>query len=145
MYPSQLGNKMEKYEFRFRYPRWTWFMVAAAICGGILFAVLKEKYDLIIIWIPCFLILLINVTRIYTVTPEAFTVSAKMLKPRTFLLRNITEIEKEYTSNDRLKSIVIRYREKNMYHNYLVIKKDEADIEGIMNAILEYCPSVPVR
>jgi hypothetical protein len=32
-----------------------------------------------------------------------------------------------------------------MYHNFLVIKKDDVNIEGILNAILHYRPSVSVR
>ena len=30
-------------------------------------------------------------------------------------------------------------------HNFLVIKKDDVNIEGILNAILHYRPSVSVR
>ena len=59
--------------------------------------------------------------------------------------KTITEIEKEYTKSGKLKSIVIRYRKEGMYHNFLVIKKDDVNIEGILNAILNYCPSVSVR
>ena len=44
-----------------------------------------------------------------------------------------------------IKSIVIRYRKEGMYHNFLVIKKDDVNIEGILNAILHYHPSVSVR
>lgn len=29
--------------------------------------------------------------------------------------------------------------------NFLVIKKEDTDIESILNAILDYRPSVPVR
>ena len=48
------------------------------------------------------------------------------MKPRhVFPLQNITEIEKEYTKSGKLKSIVIRYRKEGMYHNFLVIKKDD--------------------
>ena len=55
------------------------------------------------------------------------------MKPRhVFPLQNITEIEKEYTKSGKLKSIVIRYRKEGMYHNFLVIKKDDVNIEGIL-------------
>ncbi|EFG16130.1 hypothetical protein CUU_1382 [Phocaeicola vulgatus PC510] len=40
---------------------------------------------------------------------------------------------------------MIRYRKEGMYHNFLVIKKDDVNIEGILNAILHYHPSVSVR
>ena len=81
-----------------------------------------------------------------TITPDSFTLAIRGMKPRhVFPLQNITEIEKEYTKSGKLKSIVIRYRKEGMYHNFLVIKKDDVNIEGILNAILHYHPSVSVR
>ena len=83
---------------------------------------------------------------VYTITPDSFTLAIRGMKPQhVFPLQNITEIEKEYTKSGKLKSIVIRYRKEGMYHNFLVIKKDDVNIEGILNAILNYCPSVSVR
>ena len=79
-------------------------------------------------------------------SPDSFILAIRGMKPRhVFPLQNITEIEKEYTKSGKLKSIVIRYRKEGMYHNFLVIKKDDVNIEGILNAILHYHPSVSVR
>ena len=95
---------------------------------------------------PSLLIMGVRLLSVYTITPDSFTLAIRGMKPQhVFPLQNITEIEKEYTKSGKLKSIVIRYRKEGMYHNFLVIKKDDVNIEGILNAILNYCPSVSVR
>lgn len=116
------------------------------IVGVTLFAIVEDRYGYLIVWLPSFIILLFNASRTYTITPDTFTMKARWMKPlHVFPLQNITEIEKEYTKSYQFKSIVIRYHKGEMHHNFLVIKKDETDIESILNAILDYCPSVPVR
>lgn len=137
---------MEKYEFKNHYPLWMWIIFLLTIVGAVLFSIVKDRYGILLVWLPSFIFLLFNASRTYTITPETFTMKVRWMKPlHVFPLQNITEIEKEYTKNNRFKSIVIRYYKGEMHHNFLVIKKDETDIEGILNAILDYRPSVPVR
>lgn len=104
------------------------------------------RYASLLVLTPSLLIMGVRLLSVYTITPDSFTLAIRGMKPRhVFPLQNITEIEKEYTKSGKLKSIVIRYRKEGMYHNFLVIKKDDVNIEGILNAILNYCPSVSVR
>ena len=104
------------------------------------------KISSLLVLTPPLLITGVRLLSVYTITPDSFTLAIRGMKPRhVFPLQNITEIEKEYTKSGKLKSIVIRYRKEGMYHNFLVIKKDDVNIEGILNAILNYCPSVSVR
>ena len=126
---------MEKQEFRPGYPLWIWAVIAIMLvaCTCLFIA-------------PPLLITGVRLLSVYTITPDSFTLAIRGMKPRhVFPLQNITEIEKEYTKSGKLKSIVIRYRKEGMYHNFLVIKKDDVNIEGILNAILHYRPSVSVR
>ena len=103
---------------------------------------MKERYDLVvtcgIIWIPYLAILLISHSRTYTVTPESFTVTTKLLKPRSIPLLNIIGLEKTYIRNNRPKSLVIRYRTKDMYRSFLAINRNEVDIEGVLEAVLAF-------
>ena len=104
------------------------------------------RYASLLVLTPPLLITGVRLLSVYTITPDSFTLAIRGMKPRhVFPLQNITEIEKEYTKSGKLKSIVIRYRKEGMYHNFLVIKKDDVNIEGILNAILHYHPSVSVR
>ena len=104
------------------------------------------KISSLLVLTPPLLITGVRLLSVYTITPDSFTLAIRGMKPQhVFPLQNITEIEKEYTKSGKLKSIVIRYRKEGMYHNFLVIKKDDVNIEGILNAILNYCPSVSVR
>lgn len=137
---------MEKYEFKNHYPLWMWIIFFLTIVGAVLFSIVKDRYGMLLVWLPSFIILLFNNSCTYTITPDTFTMKARWLKPlHVFPLQNIIEIEREYTKNNRLKSIVIRYHKEAMHHNFLVIKKEDTDIESILNAILDYRPSVPVR
>lgn len=104
------------------------------------------RYASLLVLTPPLLITGVRLLSVYTITPDSFILAIRGMKPRhVFPLQNITEIEKEYTKSGKLKSIVIRYRKEGMYHNFLVIKKDDVNIEGILNAILHYRPSVSVR
>ena len=104
------------------------------------------KISSLLVLTPPLLITGVRLLSVYTITPDSFALAIRGMKPQhVFPLQNITEIEKEYTKSGKLKSIVIRYRKEGMYHNFLVIKKDDVNIEGILNAILNYCPSVSVR
>lgn len=104
------------------------------------------RYASLLVLTPSLLIMGVRLLSVYTITPDSFALAIRGMKPQhVFPLQNITEIEKEYTKSGKLKSIVIRYRKEGMYHNFLVIKKDDVNIEGILNAILNYCPSVSVR
>ena len=106
----------------------------------------KNSDPSLLVLTPSLLIMGVRLLSVYTITPDSFTLAIRGMKPQhVFPLQNITEIEKEYTKSGKLKSIVIRYRKEGMYHNFLVIKKDDVNIEGILNAILNYCPSVSVR
>lgn len=110
------------------------------------FFIAHGRYASLLVLTPPLLITGVRLLSVYTITPDSFTLAIRGMKPRhVFPLQNITEIEKEYTKSGKLKSIVIRYRKEGMYHNFLVIKKDDVNIEGILNAILHYHPSVSVR
>ena len=139
---SQIWRKMEKYEFRTRCPWWLWLMVGFTVSGSFILLMMKERYDLVvtcgIIWIPYLAILLISHSRTYTVTPESFTVTTKLLKPRSIPLLNIIGLEKTYIRNNRPKSLVIRYRTKDMYRSFLAINRNEVDIEGVLEAVLAF-------
>ena len=108
---------------------------------------IRDRYASLLVLTPSLLIMGVRLLSVYTITPDSFALAIRGMKPQhVFPLQNITEIEKEYTKSGKLKSIiVIRYRKEGMYHNFLVIKKDDVNIEGILNAILNYCPSVSVR
>ena len=94
------------------------------------------RYASLLVLTPPLLITGVRLLSVYTITPDSFILAIRGMKPRhVFPLQNITEIEKEYTKSGKLKSIVIRYRKEGMYHNFLVIKKDDVNIEGILNAI----------
>lgn len=115
--------------------------------GGVyMLFIAHGRYASLLVLTPSLLIMGVRLLSVYTITPDSFTLAIRGMKPQhVFPLQNITEIEKEYTKSGKLKSIVIRYRKEGMYHNFLVIKKDDVNIEGILNAILNYCPSVSVR
>ena len=91
-------------------------MVGITVSGSFILLMMKERYDLVvtcgIIWIPYLAILLISHSRTYTVTPESFTVTTKLLKPRSIPLLNIIGLEKTYIRNNRPKSLVGYCREE---------------------------------
>lgn len=77
--------------------------------------------------------------------PNRFIMKSGLAKPLIFSLESLTEIEKKHTKDNQLKSIIIKYASDSKPNNFLVIKKYDTNIEGILNAILDYCPSVPVH
>ena len=138
---------MEKQEFRPSYPLWVWTVIAIILVACTCLFIAHGRYASLLVLTPSLLIMGVRLLSVYTLTPDSFALAIRGMKPQhVFPLQNITEIEKEYTKSGKLKSIiVIRYRKEGMYHNFLVIKKDDVNIEGILNAILNYCPSVSVR
>ena len=138
---------MEKQEFRPGYPLWIWAVIAIMLVACTCLFIAHGRYASLLVLTPSLLIMGVRLLSVYTITPDSFILAIRGMKPQhVFPLQNITEIEKEYTKSGKLKSIiVIRYRKEGMYHNFLVIKKDDVNIEGILNAILNYCPSVSVR
>ena len=138
---------MEKQEFRPSYPLWVWTVIAIMLVACTCLFIAHGRYASLLVLTPSLLIMGVRLLSVYTITPDSFALAIRGMKPQhVFPLQNITEIEKEYTKSGKLKSIiVIRYRKEGMYDNFLVIKKDDVNIEGILNAILNYCPSVSVR
>lgn len=136
---------MEKYEFKARQPLWIWATVIGVMVGVITYTVMTGNYFLIIMWCVYNVFVLISNRRVYTITPENFIIKQGWDKPRTFLLQEIIDIEKKYTKDHRLKSVIVRYVTDEKYHNFFEIRKYDTDAEGILNAILDYRPSVPVH
>ena len=120
---------MEKYEFRTKQPLWIWITAVLLIGCVSVYAIKTHNYFLIIMWSVYY----------------AFSLSYAWLKPRTFRLEDITSVERKYTKEHHLSSLVIRYSAPDMHHNFFEIKKCDTDVEGILNAILDYHPSVSVR
>lgn len=136
---------MEKYEFRARQPLWIWATAIILVGCVSIYAIRTGNYFLIVMWGLYYAFALINAYRVYTITPALFVLKQGWLKPRTFRLEDITTIEKKYAKGHRLSSLVIRYSTPDMHHNFFEIKKYDTDIEGILNAILDYRPSVSVH
>lgn len=136
---------MEKYEFKARQPLWIWATAIILVGCVSVYAIKTDNYFLIIMWGLYYAFSLINAYRVYTITPALFVLKQGWLKPRTFRLEDITTIEKKYAKDHHLNSLVIRYSTPDMHHNFFEIKKYDTDIEGILNAILDYRPSVPVH
>ena len=138
---------MEKQEFRPSYPLWVWTVIAIMLVACTCLFIAHGRYASLLVLTPSLLIMGVRLLSVYTITPDSFALAIRGMKPQhVFPLQNITEIEKEYTKSGKLKSIiVIRYRKEGMYHTFFVIKKDDVNIEGILIAILNYCPSVSVR
>lgn len=115
---------------------WIWAVIAIMLVACTCLFIAHGRYASLLVLTPPLLITGVRLLSVYTITPDSFTLAIRGMKPRhVFPLQNITEIEKEYTKSGKLKSIVIRYRKEGMYHNFLVIKKDDVNIEGILNAI----------
>ena len=120
---------MEKQEFRPGYPLWIWAVIAIMLVACTCLFIAHGRYASLLVLTPSLLIM-VRLLSVYTITPDSFTLAIRGMKPRhVFPLQNITEIEKEYTKSGKLKSIVIRYRKEGMYHNFLVIKKDDVNSE----------------
>lgn len=136
---------MEKYEFRARQPLWLWATAIILIGCVLTYAIKTDNYFIVAIWVVYYIFVLVNAHRAYTITPDSFVMKQGLAKPRKFLLENITEIEKVYTKDHRLKSIMVRYTGDSMHHNFFEIRKYDTDVEGILNAILDHRPSVPVH
>lgn len=136
---------MEKYEFKVRQPQWILATAVVLMSCLLLYTLITRHYFLIVLWGVYYVFVLISNRRVYTVTPDHFTVKQGWDKPRTFLLREIIDIEKKYTKDRRLKSLIVRYTTDEIHHNFFEIRKCDTDAEGILNAILDYRPSVSVR
>lgn len=136
---------MEKYEFRAKQPLWIWLSAVVILGCTTAYALATENYFLVAIWLFYFVFLVINTHRRYIITPDSFAMKVGFSKPRTFSLDDITEIEKKYTKNRHVKSAVVRYSEDKMHHNFLELRRFDTDVEGILDAILDYRPSVPVH
>ena len=136
---------MEKYEFRTKQPLWIWITAVRLIGCVSVYAIKTHNYFLIIMWSVYYAFSLSYAYRVYTITPDTFVLKQGWLKPRTFRLEDITSVERKYTKEHHLSSLVIRYSAPDMHHNFFEIKKCDTDVEGILNAILDYHPSVSVR
>ena len=136
---------MEKYEFKAKQPLWIWITAIILIGCVLAYAIKTGNYFLVAMWAVYYSFVLVNGRRVYTITPDSFMMKQGVDKPRTFLLENITEIEKKYTKDHHLKSVIVQYTVDNVHHNFFEIKKYDTDVEGILNAILDYRPSVPVH
>lgn len=136
---------MEKYEFRARQPLWIWATAIILVGCVSIYAIKTGNYFLVAIWVLYYLFVWVNGHRVYTITPDSFKMKQGLDQPRMFLLENITGIERKYTKDHQLKSVMVKYTADNMHHNFFEIKKYDTDIEGILNAILDYRPSVPVH
>lgn len=141
---NQIRNKMEKYEFRAKQPLWIWATAIVMIGCVLIYAVKSNHYFVLAIWGVYYIFIFVNSRRSYTITPDSFIMKQGVDKLRTFLLENITAIERKYTKDHQLKSLIVRYTVDNSHHNFFEIKKYDTDAEGILNAILDYRPSVPV-
>lgn len=136
LYLYKIDVAYGKQEFRPGYPLWIWAVIAIMLVACTCLFIAHGRYASLLVLTPPLLITGVRLLSVYTITPDSFTLAIRGMKPRhVFPLQNITEIEKEYTKSGKLKSIVIRYRKEGMYHNFLVIKKDDVNIEGILNAI----------
>lgn len=136
---------MEKYEFRAKQPVWVWTTAAMVMVCVLIYTAKRSDYLLLIIWSIYYIFVLINNYRLYTIMPNRFIMKSGLAKPLIFSLESLTEIEKKHTKDNQLKSIIIKYASDSKPNNFLVIKKYDTNIEGILNAILDYCPSVPVH
>lgn len=135
---------MEKYEFRSKCSLWIWVTGVALIAASILFAYVKGRYELPVIWLIYFALTIPNAMRRYTITPDDLTIKVGWAKPQTFPLKDIVEIERKFYKNGNPKSLLIRYMHSGMPHNFHEIRKSETDINGVLQAIQDYYPGVKV-
>ena len=136
---------MEKYEFKTKQPLWIWVTAIILVGCVLVYAINTGNYVLVVIWGLYYIFALVNAHRVYTITPDRFVMKQGLSKPRFFLLENISEIEKKYTKDQHLKAVIVRYSDDDKHHNFFEIKKFDTDVEGILHAILDYRPSVPVH
>lgn len=134
---------MEKYEFRTKCTL-MWPALALFVVAAMLYGFTMHQYVLIVTWGLYFIFLFITSIRTFIITPDSFTVKPKLLKAKTFLLKDIVEIERKFPKQGKTKSIIIRYTHHNMPHNFIELRKSEVDIDRILEAIIDYNPSVKV-
>lgn len=85
---------------------------------------------------PVILLTLLRQTILY-ITPLG--------KTRKFPLANITEIERKMSKNEEIRSIIVRYSEDKIYHNFFEIKGHNVNVKAILDAIQDYYPTVLIR
>ena len=112
---------MEKYEFRTKQPLWVWIPIAFILIFAIIYVGMTKKYELGIICNP------------------------GLGKTRKFPLANITEIERKMSKNEEIRSIIVRYSEDKIYHNFFEIKGHNVNVKAILDAIQDYYPTVLIR
>ena len=86
---------------------------------------------------PVILLTLLRQTILY-ITPD-------WEKTRKFPLANITEIERKMSKNEEIRSIIVRYSEDKIYHNFFEIKGHNVNVKAILDAIQDYYPTVLIR
>lgn len=85
---------------------------------------------------PVILLTLLRQTILY-ITPIG--------KNKEFPLANITEIERKMSKNEEIRSIIVRYSEDKIYHNFFEIKGHNVNVKAILDAIQDYYPTVLIR
>ena len=125
---------MEKYEFRTKQPLWVWIPIAFILIFAIIYVGMTKKYELGIIWLIYAIITFLAGHFTYTITPNYFIYNPGLGKTRKFPLANITEIERKMSKNEEIRSIIVRYSEDKIYHNFF--KENILNILIILSSIL---------
>lgn len=136
---------MEKYEFRTKQPLWVWIPIAFILIFAIIYVGMTKKYELGIIWLIYAVITFLAGHFTYTITPNYFIYKPGLGKTRKFPLANITEIERKMSKNEEIRSIIVRYSEDKIYHNFFEIKGHNVNVKAILDAIQDYYPTVLIR
>ena len=136
---------MEKYEFRTKQPLWVWIPIAFILIFAIIYVGMIKKYELGIIWLIYAIITFLAGHFTYTITPNYFIYKPGLGKTRKFPLANITEIERKMSKNEEIRSIIVRYSEDKIYHNFFEIKGHNVNVKAILDAIQDYYPTVLIR
>lgn len=136
---------MEKYEFSTKQPWWEWAMIVIMVGFMAVFGWTTGKYELVVIWLGYAVINFMLHKFTYVITPDAFVLNPLLGRKREFLLKDITEIERKFSKGSKLSSIVVRYKQDKMYHNFFEIRGSQVNVRAVLDAVLDYCPSVPVR
>ena len=106
---------------------------------------MTKKYELGIIWLIYAIITFLAGHFTYTITPTYFIYNPGLGKTRKFPLANITEIERKMSKNEEIRSIIVRYSEDKIYHNFFEIKGHNVNVKAILDAIQDYYPTVLIR
>ena len=57
----------------------------------------------------------------------------------------ISQIERKMSKNEEIRSIIVRYSEDKIYHNFFEIKGHNVNVKAILDAIQDYYPTVLIR